>query len=342
MSTPCPVFAICGYSGAGKTTLVEALVHRLEGRGLRVAVIKHDAHGPQVDTPGKDSDRFFRAGADVVLHSPAEAFLRLHAREDGFDLQSLVAAVGPEHDLVLVEGHKTTPLQRKLWLLSDGETAPPVEAGAVECVLGRNEPRLDKAAAWLDAGLSAAWRSVPVKAGLLMGGRATRMGQPKHLMRVDGETWLERVVRGVVPCVQQVVLLGAGDVPASANVLVRLPDVPDRGGPLAGMLSAMRWDPACSWVFVACDMPLVTEAALAWVLSTRKPGVWATLPRLDADGPVEPLLAHYDWRTGRLLEACRGPAELARHPQTLSPVVPPGFAAAWRNANTPGDAARLF
>ncbi len=39
-----PVLGICGCSGAGKTTLIEALIPRLHSIGLQVAVVKHGAH----------------------------------------------------------------------------------------------------------------------------------------------------------------------------------------------------------------------------------------------------------------------------------------------------------
>jgi len=57
-----PIIGLCGSSGAGKTTLVEALIPRFTARGIRVAVVKHGAHRVQVDVPGKDSDRLFRPG----------------------------------------------------------------------------------------------------------------------------------------------------------------------------------------------------------------------------------------------------------------------------------------
>ncbi len=71
-----PVLAVCGWSGSGKTTLLESLIPLLRERGLQVAVVKNDAHGVEVDRPGKDSDRLFRAGASVVLRSPRESFAR--------------------------------------------------------------------------------------------------------------------------------------------------------------------------------------------------------------------------------------------------------------------------
>ena len=39
-----PVLAFVGYSGVGKTTLLEKLVTSLKARGLRLAVVKHDGH----------------------------------------------------------------------------------------------------------------------------------------------------------------------------------------------------------------------------------------------------------------------------------------------------------
>ena len=339
MSPHFPVFAICGYSGSGKTTIVEQLIRHFSRQGLCVAVIKHDAHGPSVDTPGKDSDRFFKAGANVLLNASGEHFFRAHTEDRS--LEAFLAEVCPSHDLVLVEGHKTTAMPRKLWLLSEGETAPPETAGHVQAVLGREEDRYAIASRWIEAGLKETWLSTPVRAGILAGGQARRMGQPKHLIRMGDETWIERTVRILKPFAQDVVLLGQADIPQTLNTLTRLPDVPDRRGPLAGMLSAMRWDPTSHWIFAGCDMPQISPEAIGWLLGTRQPGVWATLPRLEAGGPVEPLLGYYDFRARTLLENCQGPSELAGRPRIISPLVPAELASAWRNVNTPEELARL-
>jgi len=46
--------AIVGNSGAGKTTLLERLIPALKQKGLRVGVVKHDAHRFEIDHPGKE------------------------------------------------------------------------------------------------------------------------------------------------------------------------------------------------------------------------------------------------------------------------------------------------
>jgi molybdopterin-guanine dinucleotide biosynthesis protein MobB len=66
-----PVYSFIAKSGTGKTTLIEKLIPELKSRGLRVAVMKHDAHEFDVDKPGKDSWRMTRAGADVTVIASA-------------------------------------------------------------------------------------------------------------------------------------------------------------------------------------------------------------------------------------------------------------------------------
>jgi len=64
-----PIISIVGYSGAGKTTLMEKLIGELTRRGYRVGSIKHDVHGFEMDKPGKDSWRHKQAGTCTTLIS---------------------------------------------------------------------------------------------------------------------------------------------------------------------------------------------------------------------------------------------------------------------------------
>jgi molybdopterin-guanine dinucleotide biosynthesis protein B len=103
------ILGVAGWSGAGKTTLIVALLPRLKARGLRVSTVKHAHHGFDIDRPGKDSFRHREAGAHEVLVASGQRWALLHEL-DGPEpaLPDLLARLAPV-DLVLVEGFKNTP-----------------------------------------------------------------------------------------------------------------------------------------------------------------------------------------------------------------------------------------
>ncbi|MBS1111121.1 MAG: molybdopterin-guanine dinucleotide biosynthesis protein [Anaeromyxobacteraceae bacterium] len=105
-----PLVAFSGPSGAGKTTILVALVKDLRARGLRVAAIKHSGHPHGFDVPGKDSDLLLRAGAaSVAVQGPTQLAVFGAPRPGG---ARAVARLLPPVDLVLVEGWKGERLPR--------------------------------------------------------------------------------------------------------------------------------------------------------------------------------------------------------------------------------------
>lgn len=99
------VLGIVGWSGSGKTSLIERLLPDLIGRGLKVSTIKRSHHGVDLDTEGKDSWRHRQAGAhETMVASPRRwALMREAASEEESSLPSLLTRMA-KVDLVLVEG----------------------------------------------------------------------------------------------------------------------------------------------------------------------------------------------------------------------------------------------
>jgi molybdopterin-guanine dinucleotide biosynthesis protein B len=307
-----PIFGVCGWSGAGKTTLIEGIVPILRGGGLAVAVVKHDAHSIDVDRPGKDSDRLFRSGGDVLLQGPGEQLLRTHTTGDG-ELPWTLQFLAERHDVVLVEGHKGTPI-RKVWLLGEGEASAPEGVENVAAVVPRNGDRVAAVVPLLLDHVEHQWRRTPVYGCVVTGGRS-------------GEAVLARTVARLRELTSLVVIAGASEACERLRRCVRLPAVPDARGPLAALLAAMRWDPRASWLVSSPGLPEPSAGVLEWLLSTRRPGVWATLPTYAAAGAAAPLPAHYDPRCRLLLArlAARGPfrlADVASSPKVATPTVP--------------------
>lgn len=104
-----PVIAFSGYSGAGKTTLIEKLVVELKAQGLRLAVVKHDGHDFEIDHEGKDSCRFAEAGAEVTLVCSDTKTAVIDRRPA--TLQQNLKLIR-DVDLILIEGYKYEPLLR--------------------------------------------------------------------------------------------------------------------------------------------------------------------------------------------------------------------------------------
>ena len=101
------VFGFAGYSGAGKTTLIEQLIPRFVLRGLEVSLIKHAHHLFDIDRPGKDSYRHREAGAREVLITSDQRWVLMHELrgEPEPTLHRQLERFSP-CDLILVEGYK--------------------------------------------------------------------------------------------------------------------------------------------------------------------------------------------------------------------------------------------
>ncbi len=182
-------------------------------------------------------------------------------------------------------------------------------------------------------------------AAVLIGGAGRRMGSPKSMLQTGGKFVLERIVDAVCAVEAKPVLVGAGQIPPCLSGLTRLTDATETVGPLAGILSALRELPTARWLVLSCDLPLVTPAALCWLLARDEPSAPAVLPHLDKpDKPdePEPLLAIYGPAALELIEEAarrgeRSPRRILREAGIVSPRVPAHLREAWTNVNTPEE-----
>jgi len=107
-----PIVSIVGKSQSGKTVLMEQLIAEFKRRGYKVAAIKHGRGGMEIDHPGKDSWRFAQAGIDAVLISSPDKLAFIKSVDHDLGIEEILPIVGPEFDLVLVEGFKKSKIPK--------------------------------------------------------------------------------------------------------------------------------------------------------------------------------------------------------------------------------------
>jgi glutamate dehydrogenase (NADP+)/cyclic pyranopterin phosphate synthase/molybdopterin-guanine dinucleotide biosynthesis protein A len=244
-------------------------------------------------------------------------------------------SLAKRYDLVLIDAGGDSPVEQ-LRITRYGKTEQDslVWRGGDDSAM---EQWIDRLAGKMDELVS----RTPVWGCILIGGKSSRMGRPKHLIADRNNiTWLEKTTAVLRPLVDGLVVSGAGVLPEKLQGLVRLADIPGVAGPLAGMLAAGRWQPLVSWLFVACDMPYITTEAIHWLLSGRRAGCWGRVPRLAESQHCEPLFAWYDFRAAHLFETQLHDGnprigEVACHSKIDKPVIPESLRHGWQNINTP-------
>jgi molybdopterin-guanine dinucleotide biosynthesis adapter protein len=140
-----PALSIIGWSGAGKTTLVERLVPELRARGLRVGVVKHSSDLHALHREGSDTARFEQGGAALVAFA-TPAGVQLSVKEEPEKaLLPLLERFADAVDLVLVEGWKEGPLPKlEVWREGHGPLLAETRSDVLAVVT--DAPRLPESA----------------------------------------------------------------------------------------------------------------------------------------------------------------------------------------------------
>lgn len=189
---------------------------------------------------------------------------------------------------------------------------------------------------------------------VLAGGRSRRMGRDKAVLRLDGETLLERAARRLERALAaafgeeraEVVIAGGDRRHPGSRDRARVRDGPG-GGPAAGILGAAAARPGHDLVVVACDLPRLPAALLSRLAAA---GAGDLLVPRHAGG-IEPLCARWGQAALRALAARVAAGEMALHAVAADPGLDVRYlegealsgdpAEIFLNLNTPADLDRL-
>ena len=101
-----PIVSIVGKSNSGKTTLLEKIIADLVHQGYRVATIKHNRHGFNIDHEGKDSYRHKKAGARTTVVSSPHQLALVQDVDHDHSFEEIREKFISGADIILTEGFK--------------------------------------------------------------------------------------------------------------------------------------------------------------------------------------------------------------------------------------------
>ena len=104
-----PIVSVVGKSNTGKTTFIERMIPEFVHRGYRIAIIKHGAHGFDIDHEGKDTWRYRKAGAHTTLISSPRKVALIEDVEKDHDIEELREKYIRDVDIIIIEGYKGNP-----------------------------------------------------------------------------------------------------------------------------------------------------------------------------------------------------------------------------------------
>jgi molybdopterin-guanine dinucleotide biosynthesis adapter protein len=128
-----PIVSIVGRSGSGKTTLLEKLIPELVRRGYRVATVKHDVYGFDIDHEGKDTWRHRKAGAACTIISSPKQLALIRDIDHDASLEEIRNRFVSDADILLSEGYKRE-ITPKIEVFRKGEHPEPLFAGSPDLV----------------------------------------------------------------------------------------------------------------------------------------------------------------------------------------------------------------
>ncbi len=301
-------WAILGAPCGAIQSLARQLIKRLSPR-FQCAYI--DASHQAADMPEMLASGASFEYTDVMQHQQltASAALGMHQYRSIFNECDAVFVNGNHHQaaaqVVIIDPSKADSLKRRvaqltnvrLLLLADDntpvfdflkETLP--EIAKIPCL------KLSDMEGVLDFFEQEMHASVPLVNGLVLaGGQSLRMGRDKASIAWHGKPQQAYLVDLLRPFCHEVFLSCRPEQAAEFDKIC--PTIPDSFlglGPFGAILSAFRAQPDRAWLVVACDLPLLDQPTIKFLLDARSVKSVATAFQSVGDQLPEPLITIWE------------------------------------------------
>ncbi|ANH80523.1 molybdenum cofactor guanylyltransferase [Niabella ginsenosidivorans] len=137
--------------------------------------------------------------------------------------------------------------------------------------------------------------TLPLNGLVLAGGKSRRMGTDKDLIRWHNKEQRYYAADLLSHFCEEVFISCRPDQAKEMDAAYKtLPDTFLNMGPFGGILSALRSQRDKAWLVIACDLPLLGEATIRFLIENRDRKRIATAYESPHDGLPEPLTAIWE------------------------------------------------
>ncbi len=304
-----PFLCFAGFSGVGKTTLVERLAARFREENIRVGYYKHDSHRFKMDKAGKDTARVRDAGAGIVAINDPSHFGVL--ADNAFKQRTITHAL-EQCDCILIEGYKQSPFDKIVFLDAEGKLPIAADSkgiraivhqgtGATEQYVERDIPlfhrdEIEKIFDFVNGHFKSC--ASPLYGAVFVGGQSKRMGKPKFSLAYNGISGTEMASDILNKFCDKVFLSSRADLDMSSLGEIknaeRINDEHIQLGPVGGLATLMGKFPDKAWMITACDMPFIQAEDFDIIFQQRDPLRYGTCYVQKGRLGYEPMCAIYE------------------------------------------------
>ena len=182
---------------------------------------------------------------------------------------------------------------------------------------------------------------------VLAGGKSVRMGHDKSVIEWHGKQQRYHMADVLSAMCDDVFISCRPEQQGGIDSNYKtLPDSYPASGPLVGILSAFQAHPDVAWLVTACDLPLLDEETLKYLVNHRDLNKIATTFESPYDTLPEPLITIWESASKEVMLAFLADGYscprkiLIRNEEKVKMLKPP-HPDALLNANTPEDAEKV-
>ncbi|GJL79424.1 MAG: molybdenum cofactor guanylyltransferase [Nitrospinaceae bacterium] len=304
-----PFLCFAGFSGVGKTTLLEGLIKRFNAENFSVGYYKHDAHRFRMDKEGKDTDRAKQAGAGIIAINDPSHFAMVG--DNDFRKWTITHAL-EQCDCILIEGYKKSPFNKVVFLDAKGSLPIPVDTPGIKAivhqgVIGDAKLKALDVPVFHRDDLENIYEFVrnhfvncasSLYGAVFVGGQSKRMGKPKFSLSYNGVSETERMIKVLNQSCDKIFLSSRSDLDmgplADRAGVDRVNDDHIGLGPVGGLATLMAAHPDKAWMITACDMPFLDIKNFEIILNERDPLRYGTCFTQKGQRGFEPMCAIYE------------------------------------------------